>query len=1009
MRFLKNSDFLTPLLVFALIFTFGLTIAGKLTLGGYGIIIFIVVGAIAFSGLRNKIIFKLGTRNILRRRRYSAIIISGLMIGTVIIASSLIIGDTMDSMIVDIQYSRLHEVDEVVYGENYSGSKEFIPLETLELMQEQFLDINQVEAVTGEIETEVAVANYRSGQTEPNFMLVGYDPSSTEFGYFHSSGQKLPMELEPGELYLDAVSAEKLDALKGDVLTIFTMEGPHSFRVREIVDDDGRAGWVMGRGLYMPLSSAQYVLNVSAVVNTIKITNEGGVVEGEEHCELVVAGLKDVLESSHHPEYSGLEVRSNKADVVEQGRENVSNFSNMFLIFGSFSIIAGIVLIINIFVMLAEERKGEMGISRAIGMKRRQLSRSYLYEGSVYSIISSAIGAVLGIGASWAVLYFTESIFSDLDTSIGMNILGNFSFRTISILQAFTFGMMITLITVSFASKRVSRLNIVRAIRNIPEPLVSKKSQKLFIFGFGLMAVGAVLIFLAYRVFSSYECAALYSGVSFVLIGIGFVLRRFIGDRWGFTVSGLLIMAFWIIPGSVLNLIDDLGGEEMFVLAGIFLVSSAVVVFLFNSRQLLGFIIKLWSLTKRPTATLKMSTSYPMKNRFRTGMTIFMFALIIFTVTVMYMIVGIMGYNMERITSEQMGGIDIMGFSNSNNPIDDVEFAIEENENISMSDFKAVYSIHSANVGLNVSVQEAQMEGGPRERRMSNKLSAYGFDDDFASSIKWTFDSHLAEYANGREVWEAVYANSSLVILDYSFIIANNPDPHNPPPVLEAVLGENVELLGPDGMVYEKKIVGFLEQYIFSGMFMSKEATSNEFNVTQSTVFFFDVQNEGEGAELTKLLEKELHIETIELQAMVDTITGVMEQFFNLFTAFMSLGLVVGIAGLGIVTLRAVHERRQEIGMMRAIGFKRHQVTFAFIQEASFISLTGIILGVGLGIIVGYSIWYDGFEPLGYVFYIPWIKIFVVSAIAFISTAIITLPPSYAASRVAPAEALRYD
>ena len=95
--------------------------------------------------------------------------------------------------------------------------------------------------------------------------------------------------------------------------------------------------------------------------------------------------------------------------------------------------------------------------------------------------------------------------------------------------------------------------------------------------------------------------------------------------------------------------------------------------------------------------------------------------------------------------------------------------------------------------------------------------------------------------------------------------------------------------------------------------------------------------------------------------------------------------------------------------MMRAIGFKRRNVTMAFIQESAFISLVGIIIGVALGVAVGYSIWYDGFKSMDYDFYIPWMKILIVSLIAFFATAIFTIPPSYSASKVTPAEALRYD
>ena len=54
----------------------------------------------------------------------------------------------------------------------------------------------------------------------------------------------------------------------------------------------------------------------------------------------------------------------------------------------------------------------------------------------------------------------------------------------------------------------------------------------------------------------------------------------------------------------------------------------------------------------------------------------------------------------------------------------------------------------------------------------------------------------------------------------------------------------------------------------------------------------------------------------------------------------MGLGLVVGVAALGVISARAVVERRQQIGVLRAIGFRRRMVQAAFLLESSFIALT---------------------------------------------------------------------
>ena len=54
----------------------------------------------------------------------------------------------------------------------------------------------------------------------------------------------------------------------------------------------------------------------------------------------------------------------------------------------------------------------------------------------------------------------------------------------------------------------------------------------------------------------------------------------------------------------------------------------------------------------------------------------------------------------------------------------------------------------------------------------------------------------------------------------------------------------------------------------------------------------------------------------------------------------MGLGLIVGVAALGVISARAVVERRQQIGVLRAIGFRRRMVQAAFLLESSFVALT---------------------------------------------------------------------
>ena len=74
--------------------------------------------------------------------------------------------------------------------------------------------------------------------------------------------------------------------------------------------------------------------------------------------------------------------------------------------------------------------------------------------------------------------------------------------------------------------------------------------------------------------------------------------------------------------------------------------------------------------------------------------------------------------------------------------------------------------------------------------------------------------------------------------------------------------------------------------------------------------------------------------------------------FMRMFQGFMALGLLTGIAALGVIAFRSVVERRQQIGMLRAIGYQTGTVAMTFVLESGFIAVMGILSGVVGGMII---------------------------------------------------------
>ncbi|HNO65021.1 MAG TPA: FtsX-like permease family protein, partial [Tepidiformaceae bacterium] len=133
--------------------------------------------------------------------------------------------------------------------------------------------------------------------------------------------------------------------------------------------------------------------------------------------------------------------------------------------------------------------------------------------------------------------------------------------------------------------------------------------------------------------------------------------------------------------------------------------------------------------------------------------------------------------------------------------------------------------------------------------------------------------------------------------------------------------------------------------------------------------------------------------------------------FNRMFQAFMALGLFVGIAGLGVIAFRSVVERRQQIGMLRAIGYQRKTVTLTFLLESSFVAVMGILSGVVGGAILGRNLLTspDFTDGADITFAMPWAEILLVIGASFLFSLLMTWWPSRDASRVPVAEALRYE
>jgi putative ABC transport system permease protein len=482
---------------------------------------------------------------------------------------------------------------------------------------------------------------------------------------------------------------------------------------------------------------------------------------------------------------------------------------------------------------------------------------------------------------------------------------------------------------------------------------------------------------------------------------------------------GLGLTIFWSLPTRYLQEIFGMpelsGGPEMLFISGILLVSGAVLVIMYNTDLLLRLILLILGRSPRFAPVLRMAIAYPLSSRFRTGMTIAIFAVVTFSVIFMatlFKVNDIVLADTEQLT----GGFDLRVNYSRNNPVDDLPRAVARHPGLNRADFAAIASLSTLPLELKQG-QSGAWDGYP----------VLAVDDAYLDNVGYEFGVMADGYTTSAEVWEALRKDPGLAVVDRlavpsrttTNIVIGGPDFS-----LEGVYLEDetmqpiqVEVREPNSeATFDVTIIAVLEQTAITGfgVITSQETLEKtlEFDLPAPT-YYIRLAEGVDPASTSTALESVFiknGLESVDLNQELRDSMAVQLIFQQLLLGFLTVGLVVGVAALGVISTRAVVERRQQIGMLRALGFQRKMVSWVFLVESSFISLLGIGLGIGLALVPASQMVTDMAADIpGLTFQVPWMEIAVVFVLAYGMTLLTTWMPAMQASKVKPAEALRYE
>jgi lipoprotein-releasing system permease protein len=258
---------------------------------------------------------------------------------------------------------------------------------------------------------------------------------------------------------------------------------------------------------------------------------------------------------------------------------------------------------------------------------------------------------------------------------------------------------------------------------------------------------------------------------------------------------------------------------------------------------------------------------------------------------------------------------------------------------------------------------------------------------------------------------------------------------------LRVFTGDKVTLIAPQGLVTPAAVLPRMKQFRVVGIF---EVGMYEYDSGLALIHMNDAQKlyrmddrvSGVRLKVDDLfaaprIAREL-LRYVDTDAFISDWTRSHANFFRAVQIeknmmFLILLLIVAVAAFNIVStlVMAVTDKQADIAILRTLGASPRSIMQVFMVQGTLIGLVGLVAGVAGGVALALNI--DVVVPalerlLGFqflakdVYYISdlpsdlhWSDVGIIAGVSFLLTLVATLYPSWRASRVNPAEALRYE
>jgi putative ABC transport system permease protein len=273
---------------------------------------------------------------------------------------------------------------------------------------------------------------------------------------------------------VSATLAREDDLTLGETIAVETIDAPVYLRVIGILASDGPWTGTGGRAVVLPLHTVQTIFGADGLTR-IDVGLDGGA---------TAAAVTDALESTLLSEPY---VVSSPREIGASMRASTGDFAATTALIGAIALFTGAFLIFNSLSMTVVERVRELGLLRAAGASRGQLTSYILIQAIAIGIVGSVLGIVLGAALAAGIAGWVRTV--------GAVPLGAPVVTAGDALAAFAIGLVVTLAAAIEPARRAGRISPVEALKARLDPPAARRARLRWLIAvFALVGVVGLLI-----------------------------------------------------------------------------------------------------------------------------------------------------------------------------------------------------------------------------------------------------------------------------------------------------------------------------------------------------------------------------------------------------------------------------------------------------------------------------------------------------------------------------------